>query len=474
MNRLRTLTAVVMITACAGTERQEDSSAGSPTLDSTTSSVPMINTIDRELGPAVAATGEMIVKFRVGIVTPMNEMERLQLEASPQRTSGGEYVFHVRNEQGALSAQATEERARSALQALRDRADVEYAQLNWILKPYTGSNDPHYSSQWQLRNNGMGPGKSAGGISLEDVWKTNTGNGTAVVSVLDTGIRPQHPQIQAGTNAVAGYDFVSDPGMGNDGDGRDGDPTDPGDACSATALNSWHGTHVAGIVGVGKSNAQLGMAGVVWNAKVQAVRVLGKCGGKTSDINDGIRWAVGLRVPNTPANPTPARILNLSLGGPISCTESPAMQAAINEAVNAGAVIVVAAGNSGADVSGYSPSGCNNVIAVAASDGRGHLTAYSNHGNGVTILAPGGDVNRDDDSNGIKDGIISMVEGGYAGYNGTSMAAPHVAGVVALWLSVDPSLTPLRIQTELQANALKRNAAQCPKACGAGLLNAIR
>jgi serine protease len=115
------------------------------------------------------------------------------------------------------------------------------------------------------------------------------------------------------------------------------------------------------------------------------------------------------------------------------------------------------------------------VITVAASDARGHLvTRYSNFGSTVEIMAPGGDVNRDDDGNGQGDGVLSIVQGGYAFYNGTSMAAPHVAGVVALWMASDPALTPAQALQQLQANALPRTSTECPKPCGAGLLNAHR
>jgi hypothetical protein len=135
----------------------------------------------------------------------------------------------------------------------------------------------------------------------------------------------------------------------------------------------------------------------------------------------------------------------------------------------------VAAGNDAVDASQVFPASCNNVITVAASDARGYLvTRYSNFGPAVEIMAPGGDVLRDDDGDGNNDGVLSMVRGGYARYNGTSMAAPHVAGVAALWLAQTPGLTPAQLLAELQRNALPRTSTQCPKPCGAGLLSALR
>lgn len=158
-----------------------------------------------------------------------------------------------------------------------------------------------------------------------------------------------------------------------------------------------------------------------------AVRVLGKCGGTTTDINDGIRWAAGLDVPGAPANPHPARVINLNLGTPpgVPCSDDPATQSAIRDAVAAGALVVIAAGNDAVDAASVTPASCDEGLTVAASDYRGHLvTRYSNFGSDVKILAPRGDLRRDDNGDSQPDGVLSMVKGGYAYFNGTSMAAP--------------------------------------------------
>jgi serine protease len=383
-----------------------------------------------------------------------------------------------------LSPAEARNRTLALVQALKARPDVEYAQPNYILRISDRTpNDPRFPQQWHYRNNGTGPGQSPGGISLPRAWDKSTGSSGVVVAVIDTGILPNHPDIVGSPNVIAGYDMISVLAIANDGDGRDNNPTDPGDAVAANECglgsparsNSWHGTHVAGTIGVGKTDNGIGVAGVNWSVKVQAVRVLGKCGGTNADINDGIRWAAGLPVPGVPVNPTPARVINMSLGGREPCSMTPATQAAINDAVGSGAAVVVAAGNNAVDASQVFPASCNNVITVAASDARGYLvTRYSNFGPAVEIMAPGGDVLRDDDGDGNNDGVLSMVRGGYARYNGTSMAAPHVAGVAALWLAQTPGLTPAQLLAELQRNALPRTSTQCPKPCGAGLLSALR
>jgi serine protease len=396
------------------------------------------------------------------------------LQTTVRRLSGGEFVYSIPQAQlGAMTAEQAEDATLAAVEAMRQRPDVEYAQPNYIFRILdTTPNDPRYPEQWHYFDNGNGAGESPGGINLPQVWDTLTGSGDVVVSILDTGILPDHPDISGSPNYIGGFDMISDPSVGNDGDGRDGDPTDPGDACAGQP-DSWHGTHVAGTVGVGNTDNAVGVTGVNWNASVQAVRVLGVCGGTLADISDGIRWAAGLAVPGVPDNPRSARVISMSLGGAGPCILSPALQSAINDAFNAGAAVVVAAGNEASDASGFQPASCDNVITVAASDARGRLvTRYSNFGETVEIMAPGGDVQRDDNGDGNPDGVLSMVRGGYAYYNGTSMSTPHVTGVLTLWLARDTSLSPTQLLAKLQASALRRNSTECPQPCGAGLLNA--
>jgi serine protease len=442
--------------------------------------------LEKRVTPAFVP-GEVVVKMkpaRAGAlrVMPSTELKRLNLETKQDTTSGGEIVYRLApTMMKTLSAKEAGDRTLAAAKSLAARPDVEYAQPNYIFQVTATPNDSAYSKQWHYFDNGSGGGQAPGGINLPTVWNTNKGSSSVVVAVIDTGILPGHEDISGSPNLVSGYDMISDSGTANDGDGRDADASDPGDAISANECypgspelpSSWHGTHVAGTIGVGKTNNSLGVAGINWHVKLQPVRVLGKCGGTMVDINDAIRWAAGLPVPGAPNNPTPAKVINMSLGGASPCSASPATQRAINDAIGQGVTVVVAAGNESSDASGFIPASCNGVITVAASDRRGFLaTRYSNFGARVDIMAPGGDVRQDSDNDGNPDGVLSMVDGGYAFYNGTSMAAPHTAGVAALLLAQDGTRTPAQILSLLKAGALPRSATECPKPCGAGLLNA--
>jgi serine protease len=447
---------------------------------------------DRDLANAILrprtddfVPGVVIVKPREGVAARSaqdNAASQLGFEAETAPTAGGEIVYRLTpGTRSALGREDLERATLDAVRALGQRPDVEYAQPDYYLHIAEAPNDPLLGDQWNYSNHGYGPGRSPGGANVASAWQTTQGSPSVVVAVLDTGILFDHPDIAGSPNLVAGYDFISNSAMANDGDGRDADPSDSGDAINTNECapgippeprpSSWHGSHVAGIVGVGRTDNGVGIAGVNWNAKVQPVRVLGKCGGSTLDITAAIRWAAGIAVAGAPPNPTPAKILNMSLGSDRPCDA--AFQSAIDDAFAQGVTVVVAAGNDAIDAAGANPAGCQNVITVAASDARGYLaTRYSNYGNRVEIMAPGGDVQQDYDEDGKVDGVLSIVKGGYQRYNGTSMAAPHVAGAAALLLAQKPALTPAQVLQELQSYAIPKTSLECPRPCGAGGLNA--
>lgn len=354
--------------------------------------------------------------------------------------------------------------AASADASVRSAERVQVLRHQWI------PNDTIWAQQWAL-------GTGAGGIRAALAWDL-TPSGSVAVAVIDTGIR-SHPELDG--KRMSGYDMIRDQVIAGDGDGRDPDATDPGDYddgldCSSSRdfMSSWHGTHVAGIIAAASNNGE-GMAGVAPNARIVPVRALGRCGGTLEDVADAIRWAAGVPVAGVPNNSNPAKVLNLSLGGYAPCGSN--MQSAIDAAINRGAVVVVSAGNEAALVADHAPANCKGVIAVAAGNLLGDLSSYSNFGKGITITAPGGD-------SGDLPGVISTLNGGitqpgvpsYATYSGTSMAAPHVAGVVALMLTRDPGLSAGQVINRLLGASRSfvsgSDCAAAPGACGVGLLDA--
>jgi serine protease len=372
--------------------------------------------------------------------------------------------------------------AASLMRRLAADPNVEYVEVDRRMRPALVPNDPRYAAdQWHYQ----APIAGRYGINLPTAWDRATGNGI-VVAVLDTG-STAHTDMAGRT--VAGYDFIDDVWTANDGNGRDNNPADPGDwtrdgDCGNDRNgnpipggdSSWHGTHVAGTVAAATNN-NAGVAGVAHGARVQHVRVLGRCGGYTSDIADGIIWASGGAVAGVPANATPAKVLNLSLGGDGACGVT--YQNAINSAVGRGATVVVAAGNDSDDAANHSPASCNNVVTVGASDVNGARARRtvavdgwawsSNYGATVDIAAPGKDI-----MSTVNTGQRAPGVEGYDAWDGTSMATPHVAGVVALMQSARPAgslLTPAQVEQVLRDNATAFPQ-QPDRAIGSGIVNA--
>jgi len=356
------------------------------------------------------------------------------------------------------------DRAEAEILMRRLAADpnVVSVEVDQLLRPTLTPNDTRLSEQW-------GFGTTSAGINVRPAWDQSTGSGV-VVAVIDTGIT-NHPDLNA--NILPGYDFISDTFVSRDGNGRDANANDEGDwnpvanecySGSPVSNSSWHGTHVAGTIAAVTNNAT-GVAGTAFNAKVLPVRVLGRCGGYTSDIADAIVWASGGTVSGVPANANPAEVINMSLGGSGTCSTT--YQNAINGAVSRGTTVVVAAGNSAANVSGSVPANCANVVAVAATTSAGSKASFSNYGTGIDVSAPGQSI-----LSTLNSGTTTPGTASYASYNGTSMASPHVAGVVALMQSVAPSaLSPATVESTLKSTASPLPGS-CSGGCGAGIVNA--
>ncbi|MFD4674028.1 S8 family serine peptidase [Lentzea sp. NPDC058450] len=376
--------------------------------------------------------------------------------------------------------------ADNTIQAFKNDPKVAYVEPDLLMQPLADPNDTEYSRQWDLF-------EATAGMNVPGAWSSSTGAGVTV-AVIDTGY-VAHSDLAS--KVVAGYDFVSDSARARDNNGRDSNPADEGDwtargECGTDANgqpvppsdqgSSWHGTHVAGTIAAATNNGK-GIAGIAYDAKIQPLRVLAKCGGATSDIADAITWASGGTVSGVPANQNVAKVINMSLGGQSSCSTT--YQNAINGAINRGTTVVVAAGNSNANVANFTPANCSGVITVAATGREGNKAFYSNFGTRIDIAAPGGETRRGTDTPGTittpENGIWSTLNAGattpgaenYKPYQGTSMAAPHIAGLAALLVAKKPSLTPAQIKDLIKTNS-RPLPGTCSGGCGAGLADAAK
>ncbi|MGH8050768.1 MAG: S8 family serine peptidase, partial [Arenimonas sp.] len=381
-------------------------------------------------------------------------------------------VGHVRRMSlGADVIQASEKLDRNGaatlMRQIAANPNVEYVEIDAILRPLLTPNDTNYATQWGFQD-------ADAGIRANQAWDVATGSGI-IVAVIDTGITT-HSDLSA--NIVAGYDFVSDATAARDGNGRDSNPADQGDWTTAgqcysgspASNSSWHGTHVAGTVAAVTNNAK-GVAGTAFNAKVMPVRVLAACGGSTSDIADAIIWSSGGTVSGVPtlSAADAADVINMSLGGGGACPTT--TQNAVNSAVGRGTTVVVAAGNSNANASGFTPASCANVVTVASVTSASARSSFSNYGTLIDVSAPGSSI-----LSTLNSGTTTPGAESYASYNGTSMASPHVAGAVALVQSRRLALgsalyTPAQVETQLKSTAYAL-AGACSGGCGAGIVNA--
>jgi len=333
------------------------------------------------------------------------------------------------------------------------------------------ASDLYFPLQWYLN------GKN--GISMPTAWKYSKGDGDKVVAVIDTGIR-SHQQIDKALTrnadgSIYGYDFVSELANAADGDGEDSNPNDEGDSSGG---NSFHGTHVAGIIAA--EHDFLGSAGIAPNVKLLPIRALGKDGGTISDLVKAVNWAAGVKISGVPQNRYPVSVINLSLGAKevVSCTGG---YASIFDAAIAKGITVIAAAGNESRASLSFPGNCEGVITVVATQALGDRATYSNYGSGTLLSAPGGEFNiGSTESPDSRGGIISSwVDASnlpsYRLSEGTSMATPVVSGIVALMYSMQPNITPARVRAILQDSvrpfAPTSNCAIIG-GCGAGIINA--
>ncbi|WP_051963567.1 S8 family serine peptidase [Deinococcus misasensis] len=456
----------VLLTACGG-------GSTTPTTATIEGQVGFLNQSNKQASPSahgVKSTlfgqtispdvipGKVLVKYRQN--SSFSKQGVVQVAGKTlkwQRTLGntGMQLMSVDSASPAETLQVVE--------ALKARPEVEFAQPDYMMYPMATPNDPFFAEQWHYQN-----------INLPAAWDITKGS-NVTVAVLDTGIIGKHPDFAG--KLLPGYDFVTLTANTPTGDGnsRDSDPEDNG----TIETTSFHGSHVAGTIAAATNNG-VGVAGVSWGAKILPVRVLGLEGGSLSDIIDGLLWAGGEKVNGVPDNANPAQVINMSLGGMASCADLPAYQAVFDLLKDKGIIVVVAAGNSNMDASQFSPASCGNVITVGSTGLENDRSSFSNYGARIDVMAPGGEMAEDLDNNGDPDGVLSISRQNGGAFNymylqGTSMAAPHVAGVVALLKSVKPDLNYASALQILQNTATPLTNAQCRivGACGAGLINAL-
>lgn len=397
--------------------------------------------------------GEIIVRFKSGI----NESAALSTILNKYKDAGivnagpvypnGPYLLRTnayRNNE--ISVDEAKQRTQDVILKLNAEPDIQYAEPNGLAKAQLMPNNPAYLSgyQWDMSM-----------INLPTAWEMTTGNSSVIVAVLDSGIR-SHPNLSPNV-LTTGYNFVD----------MNSDPTEP---LAPTA--EFHGTHVAGtIAAVGNTGS--GIAGVAWNVKIMPVRVISESfGGSDTMIVNGMLYAAGL--PNSSGNipPQRANVINMSLARQGACSQT--YQDVINQVMSAGVTIVAAAGNDALNGNpAESPASCQDVIAVGAVDPMGTRAAYSEYQPYVFIVAPGGQI-----VEGVHAGILSTLpistSGGpyYKYMEGTSMATPHISGVVALMYSVNPSLTTTQIRSILASTANSLNTTVPNNNVGYGLVDA--
>lgn len=313
----------------------------------------------------------------------------------------------------------------SLAERLQQEPEVELAEPDYYAQPLAVPNDPLFSQQWHHRNTGQTGGTAGADAGSTVAWDIWTGSANVTIAVLDTGIELSHPDLSANI-ASGGWDFID----------SDATPED----------TNGHGTHVSGIIAAQGNNASA-VSGILWRAKILALKVCGTGGCPFTAIANALHFAAD----------NGAKVINMSLGGP---SGSSLLEEAVNYAAAAGCVVVAAAGNDGTESPSY-PAFYSNVIAVAATNHQDALASFSQRGSWVDISAPGQDI------------LSTYVGGGTVLLSGTSMASPMVAGAAGLLFSLQPGLTAQEARVRLTSSAVNIDA-QNPGLSGklgAGRLN---
>ena len=475
-----------------------------------------------------APTDRIIVRWRdegvLGVQIPSNVDRAVRLAGTSGINLRAVREIHDRIDVVQLDAPLAGAALKRVVAQLGSDLAVKYAEADRLRYALGEPNDPRFKAssdvngrwegQWYLKDPTAAVPAAIGATTA---WDTATG-APYIIAVLDTGVDYTHPDLglyASGGKLLPGRDFVcNDAGtdctstatgntfiMANDGNGWDADATDPGDwltvADVATgglcpgegegpgkneaAPSTWHGTRVAGIAAAITNNG-VGVAGVAPGAFILPVRVLGKCQGYMSDIVTGMYWAAGLTTTTSkslPVNAYPAQVINLSLGGTGTCTQTE--QDAVDAILAGSHLIVAAAGNDGGPV--LAPANCKGVLSVAGIRHTGTKVGYSNvstTGAAITIAAPAGNCvnlntyhpwtlpclysiettsNDGSTTPGAPFYTYSLMVPGYTGNIlnegtvGTSFAAPIVSGVAAMMIEANPNLSATQLIARLQASA---------------------
>ena len=463
------------------------------------SAAPAASTVERIIVRLRTTTESAAYEPAPGRVTALAARHGLAV-AEARHIVAGIHLLRVSARAGEGSAQT--------LARLRADPEVEYAEIDERRHALATPDDSLFNQQWYLQN------AQPSAVNAVAAWDLTSGSPGVVIADLDTGVRFDHPDLRnANANRLLpGYNMIANVTVSNDGDGRDADASDPGDWVTAADVktpqftgctvgnSSWHGTRVAGILGA-ISNNQQGIAGMSWQGWTEPVRALGKCGGYDSDILAAMGWAAGFPVSGVPANPYPARIINMSLGAPGACPQS--YQTLIDQLVGTGVLVVVAAGNEGGPVD--TPANCIGVAGVAGLRQIGTKVGYSSLGAEIALSAPAGNCVNTGAGQPCLFSIFTTTNTGTTvpasntytdEYNfnvGTSFSAPIVAGIAGLMLAVNGNLTPDQLVARLQTSSqpfpvntavpmchvpagssdLQTSECNCTaQTCGAGMANA--